>query len=118
MAMAMESDPNLESLRIDSADELERKIAPAGYYPQQLSGPVAYDDEVGDLPPDLPWRRYFAGGSNRPHWIRADSDGNAHFVECTGRGGSYDVYGPEYGEHYANAYDAFWRSEMETQLQP
>ena len=118
MAMAMEPDPNLESLRIASADELERKLAPAGYYPQQLSGPVVYDDEVLDLPPDLPWRRYFAGGSNRPHWIRTDSDGNAHFVECTGWGGSYEVYGPEYGEHYANAYDAFWRAEMETQLQP
>ena len=93
--MAMETDTNLTTLRIDSADELERKIAPAGYYPQQLSGPVVYDDEVEELPPDMPWREYFAGGSNRPHWIRTDLYGNPHFVECTGWGGSYEVYGPE-----------------------
>lgn len=68
--MAMEMGTNLTTLRIDSADELERKIAPAGYYPQQLTGPVVYDDEVADLSPDMPWREYFAGGSNRPHWIR------------------------------------------------
>ena len=103
-------------LRISSADELERKVSPPGYYPQSLSGPVVYDDEVIELPANMPWRDFFAGGSNRPHWVRTDSDGDAHFVECVGWGGKYEVYGPNYGESYANAYDAFWRADMEAQL--
>ena len=112
----MTTEENLSELRIVSADELERKVSPAGYYPQQICGPVVLDDEVYELPADMPWQRFFAGGSNRPHWVRTDSEGEAHFVECAGLGGPYDVYGPEYGERYANAYDAFWRAEMEAQL--
>lgn len=112
--MATETD--LTFVRIVSADELERKISPEGYYPRESSGELVYDDEVEDLPPDMPWRRFFAGGSNRPHWIRTDSGGDAHFVECVGLGGAYEVYGPGYGERYANAYDAFWHGDMESQL--
>lgn len=114
----MTTETNLTVLRIASADELERKISPAGYYPQEMSGPVVYDDEVCELPPDMPWRRFFAGGSNHPYWIRTDGNGAAHFVECVGWGGDYEVYGPDYGERYANAYDAFWRADMESQLTP
>lgn len=96
-------------LRFVSAESLPREVAPPDYFPMEQPGPVVYDDEIDDLEPG-PWRRFFAGGSNRPYWIKADYDGDVHFVENTGR--SYEAYGPEYGVQFQNPYDAFYTAEQ------
>lgn len=58
--------------------------------------------------------KYFAGGSNRLHFVLIDEYYGVHIVEQSGFRGPYDVMGPEYSERYQNAYDALWRAETES----
>ena len=66
---------------------------------------------------------YFAGGSNRPHWVAADAAGEPWFVECQGWGGDYEASGPPDPEtdqprceQFENAYDAFWWADVQRGL--
>ena len=98
---------------IVSAEELPTVNAPEDYRPVLRDETLVYDEELGDLPEASGWRRYFAGGSNRPHWVMKDGGGGIHIVECTAWGGSFELLSESdsYG-HYENAYDAFWAAEQ------
>ena len=88
--------------------------APDGYVPQgDFLGEMVYDDEVEGLDPNTPWRRFFAGGSNRIHFVATDGEGNAHFIEQRDMEGSYEAYGPGYGEKLDDVRDAFYLAERE-----
>ena len=98
---------------IDSAETIEPEIAPTAYRPHWDNGPVFYDDEL-DNPVFLPaWRRFFAGDSNRRHWVLIDEYDSAHFVEQEGFGGTYLYSGPERSDSFRCAYDAFYTAEQE-----
>ena len=72
---------------------------------------MVYDDELESLPPMTAWRQFFAGGSNRLHFVRTGGDGSPHFVEAVDLSGRYEAYGPDYGNTHENAYDAFWEAD-------
>ena len=60
---------------IESAEELERFHAPEDNQPMQCSWAGWWTTTRCDELPALgPWRDYFAGGNNRPHWVAADGD--------------------------------------------
>ena len=83
-------------------------MAPAGYRPRS-DGELCYDSaEVEAIPA---WRRHFAGGSNRLHWVLKDLDDQEHLVEQVGFDGPYAVSGPDYDDTFPCAYDAFWTAE-------
>ena len=104
-----------QPFRIQSADELPRDLAPQEYLPHWDGGSCLYDDELED-PTVIPaWRQYFAGGSNRMHFVLFDQDRRPHWVEQIGLGGPYTANGPGYGETFLNAYDAFWTAETAAQ---
>ena len=107
-----EDDRNPVVLEVESAERRPTSVAPQGYRPT-LEGPrMVYDDELPDLPPMMGWRRFFAGGSNRPHWVRTDPESQPHFVEGVSLEGEYEAQGPSYGERFENAYDAFWTADL------
>ena len=103
------AESQFQPFNIESADRIETQVAPDGYRPHWDNGP-AIDADAGE--PTMPcWRQYFAGGSNKLHFILIDDMENPHIVEQDGFGGPYSVYGPDYSEQYENAYDAFWHAE-------
>ena len=101
---------------VASAEELPRELAPADYLPTLDPGPMVYDDELDTLPGGMAWRTFFAGGSNRLHWVRSDVDGNPYIVEQVGMGGPYEVGGMDKWSIYDNAYDAFWWADQRCQI--
>ena len=115
----MTTTPAHQPFSIQSADELPREHAPPEYRPHRENGPCVYDDELETLERIPAWRMYFAGGSNRMHFILVGADQQLHFVEQTGFGGPYDYCGPACGPdreaqqdgRFENAYDAFWSAE-------
>ena len=106
----------LHQFTVSSAEELPRELAPADYLPTLDPGPMVYDDELDTLPGDMAWRTFFAGGSNRLHWVRSDADGNPYLVEQVGMGGPYEVGGMGEWSIYDNAYDAFWWADQRCQV--
>ena len=86
--------------------------APADYRPA-YDPDVAYDDQLGELPPPF-WRPFFNGGSNMPVWVRAGAYGDAlHFVEHPGHNLPYCAYSESYAAQFANAYDAFYYADQQ-----
>lgn len=85
--------------------------APDGYQPDIDPG-LVYDDQIPGLAPSPRWCRYFAGGSNRPYFVRVDETGEPHFVEQVDFDGSHEAYGPGYGLSFDNARDAFWAADL------
>ena len=82
--------------------------APEGYQPR-FDDTLVYDDEVDGLPHDTPWRRLFAGGSNRPHWIRTGKTGERiHLEEWT----MFELACDNYAESFDNELDAFWAGDV------
>lgn len=109
--------PQLHSkLLIASAEERDAATAPPDYRPHWDNGPCVTDEEISELEPIPAWRRYFAGGSNRPHFVLVNDVGEAVIVEHSGPGGRYSAYqfpaGDTISEEHNNAYDAFWAAEQ------
>ena len=83
------AESQFQPFNIESADQMETQVAPDGYRPHWDHGP-AIDADAGE--PTMPcWRQYFAGGSNRLHFILIDDMENPHIVEQDGFGGPYSV---------------------------
>ena len=107
--------PERRMFTIESADELPREVSPEHYYPVEARGPCVYDGDGEDeefeeeFYPGV-WWVYFAGGSNRRHWVMRGYHNDIYMVERSGIG--YEVNGPDVGQWFANAYDAFWTAEQ------
>ncbi len=95
----------------ESAERTAPELAPAWYRPRMLRDEIVNDENLDSLPKMMPWRQFFAGGSNRLYFVRTDQEGNQHFVEGIDLQGRYEAYGPGYGRIYTNAYDAFWAAD-------
>ena len=98
-------------MSFQSADETQPRLAPPDYRPLILRDRLVMDEEVDELGPMAPWRQFFAGGSNRLHFVRTGADSEPHFVESIDLDGRYEAFGPGYGQIYHNAYDAFWEAD-------
>ena len=104
-----------QTIIIESAEELSRNLSPEGYHPIWDGRPcVSATMETAHRHRNYPlWRMDFASGSNRLHFVLFDQNAGIHTVEQIGFGGPYEACGPGYDEQYDNAYDAFWRAEIE-----
>ena len=100
----------------ESGEDRIPEHAPVGYRPHHDEGPVVYDDEWDDLDCLPMWRRDFAGGNNRMHFVLVDEEHEFHCVEQVSLGGDYEVYGPGYGDRFDNVYDAFWTAECHAKM--
>lgn len=83
--------------------------APEGYQPD-IASEMVYDDQVEALAPSSQWHPYFAGGSNRRHFLRVDDTGGQHFVEHAILE-RYEAYGPGYHIQCDSAFDAFYSAD-------
>lgn len=95
---------------IASAETIPPSIAPPEYRPH-LNHDLVYDDELEELVSIAAWRPYFAGGSNRLHFVIASPEGKYRIVEQI----SFSRYSNGYNE-FENAYDAFWECEVSLRL--
>ena len=84
------------TIEVESAERRPTSIAPQDYRPTLESRVMVYDDELPDLRPMMGWQCFFAGGSNRLHWVRTDREAQPHFVEGVSLEGDYEAQGPSY----------------------
>ena len=99
-------------LTFASAQERSPRRAHPEYRPKWDKGPCIYDDEFDTVEVIPAWRLYYAGGSNRAHWIIFDAHQQPHIVENISLDGTYEAYGPGYGERLNHVHDAFWLAEQ------